>query len=396
MSLAVLTPWSRSQVVELGNQWWKRLLPIGEVGYKGRVLKFTRDYLHGLKRAFDEQAYDQVPFQLADATNTHTNDPLRTGGEIAEMQVREDGGPDERGLWIRLEPFESGKAAITANPKLGVSARIVEGYDRSDGKFFPAAIQHVLGTLDPRIPGLGPWQAIEAANEDVQVIDLSEEMFREDGAMPDLTPDQQARLAKLLDVPEDQFNAMLSGMTLTSADLDGLGASEDDIAAEIEQMSDAEFESLLAEYGESAGQSDPVAAGAALSNEAAFAIDLANAQAAEAQREVQVISARLAEQDYMVERRRLADLGIPPFITDLARPLLEGAGRTVELSNGNRADAGQIMRRVLTEVAKQAQMLDLGVELGTQMDEPPGYAAEQRETARGDVVSRARAQMFGL
>ena len=33
-----------------------------------------------------------------------------------------------------------------------MSARIVEDYARSDGKFFTAAVQHVLGTLDPRIP----------------------------------------------------------------------------------------------------------------------------------------------------------------------------------------------------------------------------------------------------
>lgn len=387
MTLAVLTPWARSQAIELGgNAWLKQVLPVGEINYKGRVLRFTRDYLARLKDAFDARAYDQVPLQLADAHNTHTNDPERTRGEITGMEVRDDG------LYVRVQTTPEGSKVIEGNPRLGVSARIVEGYDRSDGKFFPAAIQHVLGTLDPRIPGLGPWQAIEASNDDVQVIDLSGELFTEEGggAMPDLTPDQQARLAKLLDVPEDQFNALLSGMTLAPGDLDALGADEEDIVNEIEQMSDVEFQQLLAEYGE-----EPAGA-AALSNEAAFAIDLANAQAAEAQREVQVISARLAEQDYMVERRRLADLGIPPFITDLARPLLEGAGRTVELSNGNRVDAGQVMRRVLTEVAKQAQMLDLGVELGTQMDEPPGYAAEQRESARGDVVSRARAQMFGL
>lgn len=390
MTLAVLTPWARSQAIELGgNAWLKQVLPVGEINYKGRVLRFTRDYLARLKDAFDARAYDQVPLQLADAHNTHTNDPERTRGEITGMEVRDDG------LYVRVQTTPEGSKVIEGNPRLGVSARIVEGYDRSDGRYFPAAIQHVLGTLDPRIPGLGPWQAIEASNDDVQVIDLSGELFTEEGggAMPDLTPDQQARLAKLLDVPEDQFNAMLSGMTLTPGDLDALGADEEDIVNEIEAMSDAEFQQLLAEYGEDVAEP---AGAAALSNEAAFAIDLANAQAAEAQREVQVISARLAEQDYMVERRRLADLGIPPFITDLARPLLEGAGRTVELSNGNRVDAGQVMRRVLTEVAKQAQMLDLGVELGTQMDEPPGYAAEQRESARGDVVSRARAQMFGL
>ena len=67
---------------------------------------------------------------------------------------------------------------LTANPKLGVSARIVEDYARSDGRHFPAAIQHVLGTLDPRIPGLGAWQAIEAASPVPDtVIDLSAATF---------------------------------------------------------------------------------------------------------------------------------------------------------------------------------------------------------------------------
>jgi hypothetical protein len=40
-----------------------------------------------------------------------------------------------------------------------------------------SAVQHVLGTLDPRIPRLGPWQAIEASNGGDLVIDLSGETF---------------------------------------------------------------------------------------------------------------------------------------------------------------------------------------------------------------------------
>ena len=71
-----------------------------------------------------------------------------------------------------------GEEVLRENPKLGVSARIVEDYARSDGKHFTAAIQHVLGTLDPRIPGLGAWEAIEAASPVPDtVIDLSGESF---------------------------------------------------------------------------------------------------------------------------------------------------------------------------------------------------------------------------
>ena len=103
MTATVLTPFTTARAVELGNRtWWKRLLPIGEIDYKGRRLKFTRDYLAGLKDAFDDKAYDQTAFQLADAANTHTNDPERFRGEIAEMDLRGDG------LWVRLSPTDAG------------------------------------------------------------------------------------------------------------------------------------------------------------------------------------------------------------------------------------------------------------------------------------------------
>jgi hypothetical protein len=35
--------------------------------------------------------YDQVPFQLADASNAHSNDPERFRGEVLDMEVRHDG-----------------------------------------------------------------------------------------------------------------------------------------------------------------------------------------------------------------------------------------------------------------------------------------------------------------
>lgn len=423
MTALVLTPWQRGRPVELGNRsWWKRLLPVGEIDYKGRRLRFTRDYLAGLKEAFDGGAYDQVPFQLADAANTHTNDPERTRGEIAEMDLRDDG------LWIRLDPDAAGNSVLTSNPKLGVSARIVEDYQRADGRHFPAAIQHVLGTLDPRIPGLGPWQAIEAATpEPDTVIDLSAASFtgeqpapspasqppgRTDG-MSDLTlsPEQQARLAKLLDLPEDTLDALAAGgMVLTPDEVDALTGD----AGDGSELSDEELDELIAaaedldaagllDDGDAGGvpgfvpnympEGEPVAAG--LSAEAQFAIDLANARAEETQREMAVIQARLREEDFLAEKRRMADLGVPPYICELARPLLEGAGHAVELANGKTVDAGAVMRKVLSEYARQARLLDLDVELGSPMDEPEDAGREEQARGREDVVSRFK-QMTGL
>jgi hypothetical protein len=192
MTATVITPFSRSSAIELGNRLWrKKLLPVGQVDYKGRKLQFTADYLKGLARAVTERAYDQVPFQLAGDSNAHTNDPERFAGEIIDADV------DDTGLYIVVKPTERGQKVLTENPALGVSARIVEDYARSDGKFFSAALQHVLGTLDPRIPSLGPWQAVDASNSAQLVIDLSSYQFdgQETDLLDGLDPTKEERTA---------------------------------------------------------------------------------------------------------------------------------------------------------------------------------------------------------
>jgi hypothetical protein len=424
MTALVLTPFTTAPAVELGNRLWrKKVLPVGDVEYKGRLLHFDRPYLASLVRAFQNRAYDQVPFQLADHANTHTNDPERTRGEITAMELGDDG------LYITAELTPRGEEVLAENPKLGVSARIVEDYARSDGRRFPAAIQHVLGTLDPRIPGLGPWQAIEAASpEPDTVIDLSAAVFAgeepapaslpasppgKDGTGMELTAEQQARLAKLLELPDETLDALAAGgMVLTPDELDAL-TGPDEGSGDAGELSDAELDELLAAAGEldAAGLLDDEGetvpgftpgympegepAGAGLSAEAQFAIDLATARAEETQRELAVVTARLREEDYQAEKRRLADLGVPPYITELARPLLEGAGHAVELANGKTVDTGAVMRRVLTEYARTARLLDLDVELGSPMDEPEGARQEEAEASRSDIVARYKA-MTGL
>jgi hypothetical protein len=195
----VITPWLHgSRAVELANRTWKkRILPVGDVEYQGRTLHFSRDYLSTLVNAFRSGAYDQVSFQLADAKNSHTNDPERHRGTVTGLELEPDG------LYALAQVTEAGERVLTENPMLGVSARIVENYARSDGKYFPAAIQHVLGTLDPRIPALGPWQSVDMSNDAGPVyIDLSgSSWLGEPGPSysgDELTPAEQAELDQVL------------------------------------------------------------------------------------------------------------------------------------------------------------------------------------------------------
>jgi len=390
VTTAVLTPFTGARAVELsGRVWRKRVLPVGDVDYKGRTLHFTRDYLAGLAQSFRERAYDQVPFQLAGNDNSHTNDVERFGGEVTSFDLEPDG------LYIKLAATERGEKVLKENPNLGVSARIVEDYARSDGKFFTAAVQHVLGTLDPRIPGLGGWQAVEASNDVETVLDLSTFSFTGEEKTvsgEQFTAEERGQLAKLLQLPEDKIDALvaLAGSDLGLLTGDGSEElSDEELAQLIADMPADELAELQAEF-----EGEVAAMAPGLSNQAAMAIEMANVRADENARQLSVITTELDGQRYEAERARLVrDSGVPPFIVELARPLLEGTGHTVDLSNGKAVDAGQIMRKVLSEYAKAAKMMDLSVEMGSAMDEPDQQGVAQQE--RDDVVSRARAQMFG-
>lgn len=395
----LLTPWDRGNSVELANKVWrKRVLPVGDVLYNGRTLHFTKQYNDGLAAAFTDQAYDQVSFQLADEKNTHTNDPERHRGTVVDMRSEPDG------LWMYLNPTQRGEQVLKENPYLGVSARIVESYQRSDGKFYPAAVQHVLGTLDPRIPGLGAWQTIEAANTPALVIDLTSASYAgQENEMPELTAAQQANLSKLLDMDPAALDRLIGGsggqpqppVPPAPPAQDGDGNSPDDLTDEelsdlIDAMSDDDLSALEEEFYAETGAGMQATG---LSAEAQMAIDLANSRADETERQLGVFQVEFDKQRFDAEKRSLADLGIPPYITELARPLLQGSNHTIDLANGTRVDAGQVVRKVLSEYAKMAQMLDLSAETGSAMDEPPGGQQDAQTSARQELISRARQQM---
>jgi hypothetical protein len=440
MPTTMLTPVDTGPARQSGaaRLWRKQLLPVGEIDYKGRKIAFTAEYLAGLARAFTDHAFDQVPFQLADGQNTHTNDPERFRGEIRGLEATADG------LDLILAATEKGDEALRENPNLGVSARIVEDYQRADGKYWPAAIQHVLGTLDPRITGMRPWQAIEAANSDGEVIDLTDQQYPAPGYTPKhkhteppapppaqesttgeddqmaLTAEQEARLAKLLDLPDDQFESLLAGASVPD-DADAAG----DTGEGADELTDEELADLLAvlEAGDSgdgavagdgddfglgdlglgdgqggAGDADlvPAGAGTQLTAEAQAAIDLANARAEETQLELARVTGALNRAAFEKERDHFArEYGIPPRITDMARQVLEGEGHVVELANGTAVDAGAVVRKVLTEFGKTVKALDLSGEIGTELDfsaEQAKAADDARAAERKDIVTAYRQQ----
>jgi hypothetical protein len=413
---ALLTPVDKGNARQAGATLWrKQLLPIGQIDYKGRRIAFTREYLAGLVKAFSNRAYDQVPFQLADAQNTHTNDPERFRGEVKGLELTPDG------LDIIIAATDDGAKVLQQNPALGVSARIVEDYSRADGKHFPAAIQHVLGTLDPRIPGMRPWTAVEAANgDDEEVWDCSAlEYATPHEPKPDpepapagpapapagatdekddhmaLTADQEARLAKLLDLPDEQFTALITPVAET----------EDETVTDGDELTDEQLEQLLAEIEtENAAETadatadtepEPVLAGASLSNEAQTAIEMANARADEAMAEARRTRTQLDRATYEKERDHYQrSFGVPARITDLARPLLEGSGRTVDLSNGASVDAGAIVRKLIGEFGRTMQSLGMNVELGNaEGADIEGDRAERENAERGEFVKAYRSQM---
>jgi hypothetical protein len=400
MPSAVLTPFTRSAARRTGErQWRKRILPVGEIHYEGRNLRFDPGYLQTLAKSFADQAYDYVPFQLAGDSNKHTNDVERFGGRFTAMDY-DPAGPDGAGLYVTLSANERGDKVLQENPQLGVSARIVEGYERADGQFYPGAIQHVLGTHDPRVTSLGGWRAVEASN-DVQItVDLSSYQFAGDtegtGVMPDFTADEQARLATLFKLPADKWQQFVDGLNapeLTDEDLaallgDGGGSPKD-------ELTDEELDELIqaAEVLDGQGELAGAGAGTQLSTEALMALELTNARADDTDRRLRDVQGHLDNERWLRERNRLVrDLSIPVRIVDKAKPLLLGSAHVVDLANGSRVDAGAIVRSLLEDVGAVNQALGLGmdVELGSAMDEPEQHG--QAEQARHDTVARFRSQ----
>jgi hypothetical protein len=417
MTNTVLTPERRGQLIDLGNgKWRKQILPLGSINYKGSKITFDRNYLSELVKSFKNRACGPVPFQVADRDNKHTNDPFRRHGTVQDLEI------DDDGLYAIVDLDENGEKLVKEYPDLGVSARIYESYERSDGQFFPAALQHVLGTLDPHVTGMRPWQAVALSNDfSGRVIDLSDSEFdtgKEEGKPVATKTGLKDILAKLkksgdeAELTDDELDQLLEITdAIKSEDAEKPDEGADDKADKTKtkpitdesELTDEELDALIAEAETEAGltdsaedeeteqeeEGDPVKSDPKLiaaSNENRTAIELANAKIEQQNIELTAVRKKMHAQEFETEVRTFAQqYGIPPRITELARDLLEGDGHVIQLSNGDEIDAGAVMRKVLVELGSTIKALDLGNLVGLSEDKEDNDEARQREAAESDT-----------
>lgn len=310
--------------------FWKQILPKRQIHYTAkdgtrRLLNFDDKYLHDLAT---NAAVDTVGFLLADKDNAHTMDPERFRGQVAKFEVREDG------LYGKIVfPNREAAAAVIANPNLGVSARIREGVERSDGSKMSRGIIHVLGTLDPQVGGMSGWQHADLSNTDENLLDLTTETY-EDGTT----------MTNTLTKPVSEY---------TDADIDAM--TEEEVEVFLAALA-AEFPGILDEYEDDLNDNEQGPT-VSLSNESRTEIDLARSEARAARVE-------LAQTRWTAMRDAYMSAGVPVDLLDLSEPIFNRPSEfVVDLSNdgGDEINVGEIVRKLL-DAAKGT--IDLSVEQG--------------------------------
>jgi hypothetical protein len=191
---------------------------------------------------------------------------------------------------------------VRQNPKLGVSARIIEDLERADGKTYPRALQHVLGTLDPRVTGMASWQEVALSTVVRDTIDITDKEVRR-------LPLRKRREESAPEDPAAETNT-----------------PEEDVEAETELA-------RIAEELRTADLSSTVDVGTNSTDERIRNLEL-----------------QLARERYTVEAREFIDKGVPPHLVTLAAPILQlPQPPVIELSNNEKIDVAQVLRDILKE-----------------------------------------------
>lgn len=376
----VYTPFDLSEAVPAGRRrFWKQVLPVTTINYKGHKVKFDKRFHMDLAQSFKDEAFDQVPVVFATPENAHNMDPRNFGGDVLDMQVR------PKGLFALIEADETAAKAIEKNPKLGVSARIRQGLEKSDGRKFDRAIEHICLTMNPRVTGMEPWQAVDLSDEDadIEVVDLTAENYGKEEDMGVRRTAKKAASSKKAKGPidlsalsDEQFQNLLDlAETLTAdpEDLDEVELDEDGnpIEDEVEdepvrkvRRKKSKTKITVEKDSEDEGDEgddldDP---DADLSDD-----DADNVIRAGERSQFQQMRYDLAERDWRTERATLTAAGVPPFMLDLAEPFLSLPDAVViDLSDDeDPLDATEAMRKMLDGIRG---VVDLTGEMGHQID----------------------------
>lgn len=393
MITEVRTPFGTPTPIELSKDglYRKQILRFCTIDYTDRdgstrKITFDEEYGRDLVQAFKDGAYNQVPFQLADNDNRHNNSPLLTGGEAVALTLSRDGS----GVDAILKLNNQGQKAVELNPKIGVSARILEDAVLG-GKPYRRAVQHVLATVDPQIRDMSPWEkvrSVDLSDGTVSVsVDLSTATYERSATMPQgngdtVTLELSAPVAELLSKPGAAER--LAAMIEEDEGLEALAAQLGDLLDDEEEDDEDDLADLYAD--DDPDDDDPDVTD--LSGRAVQALELANARTATMESRVIELTNQLAKQRLDTELAAFRREGLAPAVLEAAAPLLSIESGALELSNsgGQAVDPGEVVRGILSTVIELAASGHLivgdGDETGTHHAEDP--AASRRDALLAD------------
>lgn len=368
MTTAIYTPFDFAAPIKAGRRrFWKQILPVTEIDYEGRKVKFDPTFHKNLELSYQDGVYDQIPLVFADGGNTHNEDPRNFGGEIVQMENR---GKD--GTWALIEADREAEKAIKRNPRLGVSARITQGIEKN-GKTYGAAVRHVLMTMFPRVQGMSPWQAVDLSDDSgSEVVDLTAATYKKEGSVMGKTKTTSAGQIDLSRLSDEQFQSLLDLSTAALAD------PEEEVEDDEEEVEEEEVEETAPkskirrkrsktkitvekdsedENGDDEEEEE---------DDEVELSDAARVAGTEALSQVRQVRIDLADQRWKHEREGYLNAGVPPFMLDLAEPVLkQPEALTLDLSDTESVDATKIIRDML-DGAKG--VVDLTGELGHAID----------------------------
>lgn len=400
-----LSPMDLAPATQAGRHVFrKQILKKGVINYRGQKVKFDDDFLKDVVRSFKRGAYDQVPFVFADPENRHNMDPERFRGEVKGLEMTPDG------LDMIVEATEDGAKVIKNNPRLGVSARIVQGLEKSDGRVYRRAIQHVLATMDPRLTGMRSWEAVDLSDDDddEEVIDLTAATVKEgkpvgkqtrknaatqvvqidlsqleDGAFKDLLLAAAAEAENDSDTDTEEVTRTTretvkrrTPKQRQPVDVDPDLDEDDEDLEDDELEEDDEAEASVGPDGEEVDEDeldeeDDEEEEKPRAKKRKKAVKLSTPVRRQKVSKARRLELKLAAQEWHAAKGDLVRAGVPPFLLDLAEPVMAQPDRLViDLSEtGERdVDAKAVIGRMLDGVKG---MIDLAPEMGHGISEVP-------------------------
>lgn len=371
MTQTILTPFDFSEPIRAGRRrFWKQLLPVTDIDYNGQKVSFDKPFHADLELSFKEGAYDQVPLVFADHQNQHNEDPRNFAGELVAVENRGD-----KGTWGLIEADREGAKAIQRNPKLGVSARIMQGIKKADGRVFNRAIRHVLLTMNPRVSGMDPWQAVDLSEgtESDEVVDLTAEAYTEGNAMGTKTKATR-RQVDLSALDDEQFATLIDLATeagvLDDEEVDEEVDGEDEVentTTTPPKKKKSKTKITVEKESENGDPDDDEEEDDEEEDDDTARTDLSDSAAnSETRSTVRTMQIDLAEQRWQSERSDLIRDGVPPFFLDLAGPILSSPDTMViDLAEGETVNATDTVRKMLTGLKG---IIDLSGEIGHMID----------------------------